>query len=566
MGFLKAVKEFNEATDRVVDPAYKATAFVSDFVIGGLPKGGFKVIGGKLFQYVGGKYLRKTLKDFVLGEPAGTPTEDEILRNLKKHGKAGGAPQVDQAPKQPWYEKIEFPVLPQLPPRRLKELKSLIDQAVQQTKFKRVQTVQEALSDRTYGKLLHRPITNEKYEVPYSKNMVFWESFAGSQLKRAQQFSKWMHDDRDAITKAGLDHDIYNSGALFITLADKSNKNVETGLIYGVDTMGWMAHNFSHRSEGAHFKVRSTIPTTIKAVPVEKAPTLSRNEYNNLEITQMGIVSKRVGVGEFPVKVPEFLIKSLEEKNIDIDSIPEMLAYLIDQLDGLIGQFPIELQFDDTDLTQEGNQSKTMKVYNISETLAEILGQSMASNINEEALINICLRTLMQAGDATVQAAAARDLAEANGDHLGYERKEIKRKIKMAYTPGKEQLDDILQGSESEIKTIKNTDKRDINDDMAELLGAAAIIRAAFTRKFNANGDIKKQVRDLIQKQLELSGDKSKPKDKKSKADDEWDAFTENVERGWIDKGGISDTLHPYGRNFNERARIKDLGKPPDAK
>jgi hypothetical protein len=98
---------------------------------------------------------------------------------------------------------------------------------------------------------------------------------------------------------------------------------------------------------------------------------------------------------------------------------------------------------------------------------------------------------------------------------------------------------------------------------MADLLQSAAIVRAVFWRKLNAKGNIAQEMADLIKNQSESAETIQNPKNAEGKTD--FDAFIEKVEVGFTNESGASDPNHPYGRDYAERPRIRQLGTDQDA-
>lgn len=271
-----------------------------------------------------------------------------------------------------------------------------------------------------------------------------------------------------------------------------------------------------------------------------------------------------LGCREFPGKVPISLIKDKSifgGLQVSINHYAELFTWIIKQVDALAGEFPIEIEIEDIDKTKKGNQSQKLTFPNISEMLAEMMGLVINGSINSEALINITSRALIQAGSATVAATQAKDAAYANSEYLGYQRKESKRKLNLVYTPDTTpdnqalELDEILKESEVEIHSIENTDKDDLQDVLQTLTMAARIIQAVNYRKVDTSGDIKEGIKQLYRDLLDQS-EKQRTTD-----DDDWDKFTESLERGFIDIPGMKDQINPYGRPIQQRPRIRDIGK-----
>lgn len=278
------------------------------------------------------------------------------------------------------------------------------------------------------------------------------------------------------------------------------------------------------------------------------------------------LIARRLGTDQFPAKVPKSLLADRGNGTEKIESLTALTGWFITQVDALVGQFPIEIEIEDTDPTQEGNQSKKLKLTNLAETLAELMGTLINTSINSDTLVNIGIRTLTEAGAAKNAAIVAQDVARANAEFLDYEQEEISRKIPCAFTPGKTELDDILQESEQTIRSYENVDKQQLKDYLTELLQMAAIIRAVHWRQLDhSQGNYKQQIKSLLKNLVDLSenelsrSDDGKPVQTKPESD--FDTFVEKAERGFIDESGIQDGQNPYQRPLEQRPRIREIGK-----
>lgn len=188
----------------------------------------------------------------------------------------------------------------------------------------------------------------------------------------------------------------------------------------------------------------------------------------------------------------------------------------------------------------------------MAETMAEMMGIQFNNLINSETLIQICLKTLVQSGSATIAATVAQDIARANAHYLGYKQKHISRELPFVFNPGKDTIEEILKESKQKVASLEHDDKNDLQDDLKQLLFAASIIRALHWKKIDTKKDIKLQLRAEMAKYKDTVDPDA--------SDSEWDKFVNHVETGFTTISGIADPLHPYNRPYNERPKIKDLG------
>jgi hemerythrin-like domain-containing protein len=127
----------------------------------------------------------------------------------------------------------------------------------------------------------------------------------------------------------------------------------------------------------------------------------------------------------------------------------------------------------------------------------------------------------------------------------------------LSFTPEKEKLDELLKEVELEYRGWENADKEDLNDQLAPLLELAAMWKAQNYRHI-ANGAV-----SILRQLLERGG--QMPKDMDNVAgetgEDKWSQFLEEVEQGFIGQSGITDNLHPYGKDFERRPRVRKIGE-----
>jgi hypothetical protein len=277
----------------------------------------------------------------------------------------------------------------------------------------------------------------------------------------------------------------------------------------------------------------------------------------------------RAGYHELPGEVPKSLLSSADkEPPIRINNAIELQEWLIQQIDALVGSWPLEIEIEDADPTEPGNQTKRLKLPNLAETLAELVGISLQGSVNAESAVQVAMRAMVEASAAKNAAIAAQDYGRANADYLGYEGKEIYREVGTSFTPGENRLDKALTPSTQKIRGWEATDKKDLNDYMGELLSAAMIIKAVYQRKVKGD-DMTQGIKELLKTGLNLA-DKALSKNNAGEEDPnattDFDTFLEEVERGFADQplAGQENTLRPYGRSWEERPKIREISAEGD--
>lgn len=296
----------------------------------------------------------------------------------------------------------------------------------------------------------------------------------------------------------------------------------------------------------------------------EKIPDIASSVRKIVDRIEVAL--KIAGIEEFPVSVPSSLISKDEgwlgnlipNFNLQVKNQVTLMGWFVERFDEIMGQWEIPIEIKDSDPTKPGDQPSGIKLPNIAEAIAEMTGMLFQISVNSETLINMSARTLTEAGLTRQQAFKNYTYSQAIASHLAFEFREKSHKVPFLFNPGKESLDEFLQEKEVDVSGIEYVDKIDLKANLADLLQSAAIIRAVFWRRLNPSGDMAKQMFDLIKDQKTNSDAIQTPKDSTGKSD--FDRFLEDVEIGFTNETGISDSNKPYGREYDQRPRLKKIG------
>lgn len=274
-------------------------------------------------------------------------------------------------------------------------------------------------------------------------------------------------------------------------------------------------------------------------------------------------ISTAIGVDEYPAKLPESLISKDEgflgnlipNKEKEIPNLTQLIGWYIERFDEIMGQWEVPIEIKDSDPTEPGEQPVGVKLPNIAETLGEIFTLAFQANLNSETLLNFAVRTAGEAAADKQQNFITYKLLESLTEYMGYKQKNIKVKMPLLYTLGKEKYDEILKESEVEVPCVDFDEKFGIQADLMRVREAIAILEANYKRKIDPSLNIKEQIArhllDALTTVNKVEGDE----------DDDMEQFIDQVERGFGDVAGVSDPTRPYGRDFTERPRIRDLTK-----
>jgi hypothetical protein len=298
--------------------------------------------------------------------------------------------------------------------------------------------------------------------------------------------------------------------------------------------------------------------------PMSCCPNVREND------ALLKLIARRIGIYDYPVAVPKNIADS-SKGNISLENLTRFTSYLVKQLDAVSGNYPIEIEIEDADLTQEGNQKQTIKIPNAAEGIAETLGQLLVIRTETSATLNGIIRALVEIASTKQTALITHDYAKSNSEFLGYKGKQITRKVPFSTNVGKERLDEFLKESEIDVKGFENDDNEDIRSILIPLLEMAAQYRAQNYRHVgtkNPYADLK----TILERGVDVLSllDKDVPNYPKApgnmteedfeRQENKFDTFIENAETGFINKPGITDDTNPYGRPYDERPRIREIG------
>lgn len=197
-------------------------------------------------------------------------------------------------------------------------------------------------------------------------------------------------------------------------------------------------YNSNLRKNTTSTTVRESIPTLYGYKLPEPPPAGEEcdcmkccPDVSNLEAL-LKLILKKIGSTHLPASVPASLIVENSAK-IQLSSLAEYLAYSVKQTNAQIGYFPQKITIVDSDLTQEGNQEKSIKLPNLAESLAEILGILLTLETESNANLIATINAMIEAGSAKQTALLAADYSRANSEYLGYKGKLVEKRVGFSF-------------------------------------------------------------------------------------------------------------------------------------
>jgi hypothetical protein len=150
-------------------------------------------------------------------------------------------------------------------------------------------------------------------------------------------------------------------------------------------------------------------------------------------------------------------------------------------MDALMGQWPIDIEIEDDDPTQEGRQVKKLELPNIAETLAEIFGLAYKIDTTGDLTTEMMLRLIPEVIATKNSSLTTQDYVKANASYLGYRGNPVNRKVEYAFNV--EQVDSLPGLLKTVTKNIQGWQEEDpdtVDAYLKRLMFAAGIIKAAF--------------------------------------------------------------------------------------
>ena len=275
-------------------------------------------------------------------------------------------------------------------------------------------------------------------------------------------------------------------------------------------------------------------------------------------------IENALGVDEYPASLPASIISKDEgwlgnlipNANVEINNLTQLVGWHFERVDELFGQWEIPIEVKDADPTTPGDQPAGFKLPNLAEAVAEIFGLLLQISINSETIVNIATRSMIDSGQDKQQNFRSYKLLDALCDYVGFGYDEKKVKFPMQFTPGKEQLDQLLQESEIDVPVVEYSEKGNLQQNFIRWNEMAGMIKAAFYKK-TTTGSTAAEIKTEIMNDLKRMRDLAKKVNDDVDAD--LDKYMSDAEVGFTNQPNVGDPNLPYGEPFDRRPEIKKL-------
>jgi hypothetical protein len=244
-----------------------------------------------------------------------------------------------------------------------------------------------------------------------------------------------------------------------------------------------------------------------------------------------------------------------------------LLNWQFERDDERWGQWQVQIDIKDSDITKEGDQRKPIKLPNLAESIAEFEGQLLSILTNVEASVALQVKILAESGMARQEAIKGYLASKAIIKYMAFKSTEVDIPVPMTFTAGAETISQLLEESEGHIKGTDYVEKETLRDVYLDLLQAAAIIRAVHWQRIDTNTDTKAQLLNILRGSVDLAATIAKPQspsedggEKTFNPEENFEDFIDVVEDGFRNTTGITDVQNPYGKSPDRRPRLRQIG------
>lgn len=503
-----------------------------------------------------------------------------------------------------------YPNLPSKPSSLLpiEDGQEVLNQTPTRVKIGAPITLTQSIKSQKFGQMLFNPFSEEKQKIRQISNSSIAEDLESLNEIGIDKFAGYLAKEKETTVLDAI---------VLLNAVSPRGLSGGYGFIFGVDTIRYLFANFTASSVNALIGVTDVIPDgyeieeydpkkdTDKLEPIdikllnaditldqildvpinweswiEKAVTEQYGEENDernpVAVTNFVDFFKnaiapfyfRAGMTNFPFVLPKTLTEDPQgkEKEVQVtaNGISEFMLWQVQAFDSVLGQFPINIRIDDTDLIQTGDQELRLNFPNLSETLTELIGLALSNQTNNNAMLKMGLIELAEVGQTKQQAIQNYYLLGAIQEYLGFKSKQIIKDVDFLFNPGilveeeeKQTLENVLKPAKLKVSIESNNDDETLEKQLYQLIEAARIIKAVHWQNVDLQGNPGGQIANII-KQASKLADALDFKDSK-----DLEAFLKDVELGFTNKIPEKDPTKPYGRNYSERPKVK-YNKPND--
>jgi hypothetical protein len=312
--------------------------------------------------------------------------------------------------------------------------------------------------------------------------------------------------------------------------------------------------------------------------PFPNPPPRKQNKMDDcckLNLKFLRAIYTGLGIAKFPGRLPSTIVQEVpkegeqpaEPSQVPINDFVDLLNWQFERDDERWGQWEIQIDIKDSDITKEGDQKKPIKFPNLAESVAELEGQILSIMTNVDALVALQIKNLAESGMARQEAIKGYLASKAIIKYMAFKSSETDVPVPMTFTAGAETISELLKESEGHIKGTDYTEKETLRDVYLDLLQAAAIIRAVHWQRIDTKSDPKSQLLNILKGSVDLATSIAKPpksngdgQEQTFSPEKDFEDFIDAVEDGFRNTTGVTDIQNPYGKSPDRRPRIRQIG------
>lgn len=225
------------------------------------------------------------------------------------------------------------------------------------------------------------------------------------------------------------------------------------------------------------------------------------NSTQNTDLEELlRLIARRLGTDDYPISTPRWLVTNAGNDNQAHESLTQFNVWLMQQIDALAGQFPVDIEIEDADPTLKGNQKKKVRLPNIAEGMAELYGLAAKTAIDSDIHTAFMMRLAAEVMSTKTAALIAQEYASANASYLGYKGNQRKVKVNFAFNPTEtDSLEGILKSTQQTILGWRNEDNETVVEYLQKLMFSAGVIKAVFFRKKSDIERVISELKELMQ-------------------------------------------------------------------
>lgn len=238
-------------------------------------------------------------------------------------------------------------------------------------------------------------------------------------------------------------------------------------------------------------------------------------------------IEDKTGSLEYPMLLPEYMMEDSLDKQVTIANQAQFNAWLLKNISALVGIFPIKIDRENEDGTKQ-----TLKLENLAETQAELIGILAKIAFDADTSVNVGIRSTAEGIGARIAALQAGSYLKAIVDYLGFQTQSEPFPVKISCTIGavgtdgnlqESELDDFLKPSTQNVIGIECREQDDLHTIIKRILFDGEIARAALYKPLKP---------DKINNNLSITGDgiKEHRKKEEEKINKRWEEFKAKIE------------------------------------